>query len=425
MYFAYGAMMVCQQMITILGPTMLADETLGLTKTNLGDILGYGALGALVGKLIWGPLCDKIGGRLTFLIGITLTAMLIGIYGFSLYAAVFALVFFLLSCVKSSGWAGLTKLVGNWYHPQEYGRTWAILSTSSRASVLSGTLFFGWLLGVMNWRYVAVCAGLIALVVCVAIYFFMQEGPADPQFIEKGGADVSRSEAFQEESRRALANLRNHPLKETTLPQGLIAFAKSHRVWLVVILSMMLTCLMAFFDFVSIYLMEVFKLSPSNAALASSVFPFGSLCGLIASVALYNRFSKQQLRSVLTVSLAVATACILTLKFSTHLHLSEAANFRLALGAIFLFGFSISPSYYIPISIFSIEFGGPHSATLMCLFDAVGVGASATFGFVGGRLADSAGGWDSFMNLIVTIVVIATISVFAFMHTESRQSSPS
>jgi OPA family sugar phosphate sensor protein UhpC-like MFS transporter len=248
----------------------------------------------------------------------------------------------------------------------------------------------------------------------------MQERPADSKFIEKGGADASRSAELREESRRALDNLRNHPLKETTLIRGLIAFAKSHRVWLVVIMSMMLTCLMAFLDFVSVYLMEVFELSPSDAALASAVFPFGSLCGLIASVVLYNRFSKRQLRWVLSLSLAVATICILTLKFSAHLHLSEAANFRLALGSIFLFGFSIAPSYYIPISIFSIEFGGPHSATLVCLFDAIGLGASATFGFVGGRLADSAGGWASFMNLIIVIVVVAMFSVFAFMHAESK-----
>jgi OPA family sugar phosphate sensor protein UhpC-like MFS transporter len=125
---------------------------------------------------------------------------------------------------------------------------------------------------VMHWRYVAVWAGLIALGVGVAIYFSMQERPADSKFIEKGGADASRSEERREESRRALDNLRNHPLKETTLIRGLIAFAKSHRVWLVVIMSMMLTCLMAFLDFVGVYLMEVFKLSPSNAALASAVY---------------------------------------------------------------------------------------------------------------------------------------------------------
>ena len=412
--------MVCQQMITILGPAMIADKALNLTKTNLGDIVGYGAIGALVGKLIWGPLSDKIGGRLTFLIGITLTAILIISYGFATNPAIFALIFFLLSCVKSSGWAGLTKLVGNWYHPQEYGRIWAILSTSSRASVFLGTLFFGWLLAMINWRYVAGCAGLIALVVSLVIYFFMREQPVDPDFIEKGDASIGRNEEYQIESRRALDNLRNHPLKKTTLAQGLIAFTKSYRVWLVVIMSMMLTCLMAFLDFVSIYLMEVFKLSPSDAALASSVFPLGSLCGLIASVVFYNRFSKQELRTVLTVSLTFAVICILVLKFSIYLHLSEEANFKVALGSIFLFGFSISPSYYIPISIFSIEFGGRHSATLVCLFDAIGLGASATFGFVGGRLADSAGGWDSFMSMILTIVVIAMISVFAFMNAECK-----
>ena len=55
MYLGYAAMMVCRQMVTFLSPAMLADETLELTKTNIGDFAAYGTLGALVGKIIWGP----------------------------------------------------------------------------------------------------------------------------------------------------------------------------------------------------------------------------------------------------------------------------------------------------------------------------------------------------------------------------------
>ena len=50
MYLGYGAMMVSRQMVTILSPALLADESLGLTKTNIGDFAAYGTLGALVGK---------------------------------------------------------------------------------------------------------------------------------------------------------------------------------------------------------------------------------------------------------------------------------------------------------------------------------------------------------------------------------------
>lgn len=422
MYIGYGALMLLRQIITILGPALLADESLGLTKTNLGDFGAYGTIGALVGKIIWGPLTDKIGGRLTFIIGIAVTAIFVFAFGLSSNLIAFTSFSVIIYCIKSAGWPALTKLIGNWYHPQSYGRTWAILSTSSRASVVLATLFFGWLLGHMAWQYVAFTAAAIGILITVYCYFFMSEAPENSNFIEENAPkDLNDPQKIKETS-EALENLRNHPLKETTLMGALIYFLKSHRVWLVSIMMMMLTCLMAFLDFTSVYLMEVFKLTPSNAAMASSVFPLGSLGGLVLSVAFYDRFSKKGISLVLTGSLVLSCVCILILKFLPGLGLSESANFQIALISIAVFGLCISPAYYIPMSVFSIGYGGPHSATLICILDAFGFAASAAFGFVGGRLADSSGGWDSFMNMILALVALSTVFVFAFMFGEYKAS---
>lgn len=421
MYIGYAAMMVCRQMVTILSPAMLADPTLDLTKTNIGDFFAYGTLGALVGKIIWGPLTDRIGGRTTFLLGIGLTAMLVTAFGMSANVMAFTAFSFLLYCTKSSGWPGMTKLVANWVHPNQYGRAWAILSTSSRASVVVGTLFFGWLLGQMHWRSVAYISAGVAIVILIICYFFLSDKPKDPDFIEFDNKNTANAEK-QKEAAQAMENLRNHPLKDSTLTQGLMNFATSHRVWLIVVVMMVLTCMMAFLDFTSIYLMEVYQLTPAKAAMTSSVFPLGSLCGLLLSVAFYDRFSKHGIRNVLTITMLVALGCVLTLQYLPTFGLGEDLNFNIARLCIFLFGLSISPAYYIPMSVFSIEYGGPHSATLVCILDAFGFAASATFGFVGGRLADSAGGWDSFMNLLVIIILTATLSVWAFMHGEYRAS---
>ncbi len=421
MYIGYGAMMICRQMVTILSPAMLADPTLGLTKTHIGDFLAYGTIGALVGKIIWGPLTDKIGGRRTFLLGIGLTAILVAAFGMSPNVMAFTVFSFLLYCTKSSGWPGMTKLVANWIHPNKYGRAWGILSTSSRASVVFGTIFFGWLLGQMHWRSVAYISAGVAITILVICYFFLSDKPEDPAFIEidNGSNDDSEKE---KEAAIALQNLRNHPLKDSTLSQGLLDFGKSHRVWLIVVVMMVLTCMMAFLDFTSIYLMEVYQLTPAKAAITSSVFPLGSLCGLLLSIAFYDRFSKHGIRNVLTFTMVVALGCILTLQYLPTFGLAEDAIFNVARLCLFLFGLSISPAYYIPMSVFSIEYGGPHSATLVCLLDAFGFAASASFGFIGGRLADSAGGWDSFMNMLVVIILVATLSVWAFMHGEYKAS---
>ena len=422
MYLGYAAMMICRQMVTILSPALLADESLGLTKTNLGDFAAYGTLGALVGKLIWGPLADKIGGRFTFLIGIFLTAVFVIAFGLSPNVMAFTGFSFLLYCTKSSGWPGLTKLVGEWYHPQHYGRAWSILSTSSRLSVVLATLFFGWLLSFMHWRTVAFIASVFALVILVACYFYLKEKPEDPNFFKEDETNADNLE-LTIASKQALNNKYNHPLQGTGTIGGLVVFAKSPRVWLVVIMLMVLTCMMAFLDFVAVYLMESYRLTPSQAAMASTVFPVGSLTGLLASIAFYDRFSKRGIRTVLTIALMLSLLSVLTLQYLPLFNLIAELNYTVALVAIFLFAFSISPAYYLPMSIFAIEYGGPHSATLVCLIDAFGFAASATFAFIGGRLADSAGGWSSFMNMLILISAVGIISVWAFMHAEYKAQS--
>jgi hypothetical protein len=51
MYAGYGAMMISRQMVTILSPALLADERLGFTVKDIGDILAFGTMGAMIGKL--------------------------------------------------------------------------------------------------------------------------------------------------------------------------------------------------------------------------------------------------------------------------------------------------------------------------------------------------------------------------------------
>ena len=68
----------------------------------------------------------------------------------------------------------------------------------------------------------------------------------------------------------------------------------------------------------------------------------------------------------------------------------------LALVLLFLFGLCVSPCYYIPMSVFSMEFGGPHSGFLIALLDAIAFGALAIFQFFGGAIAKT--DWNLFFR---------------------------
>jgi len=406
MYGGYGAMMVSRQMVTILSPALLEDESLGFNVQSIGEILAFGTIGAMIGKMVWGPLGDKIGGRLTFLIGIVLSALLVAAFGLSSSRLAFTLVAALLYGVKSSGWPGMTKLVANWYQPSHYGTIWAILSTSSRASVVAGTLVFGWLLSQFDWRTVAFFAMGFSLLVYAVCRFFLEERPDKEQ--------TDDLPIVAETTHNA------HPLDGTSLTQALLRMASSMRFWSVIVMLMALTCAMAFLDFLPAFLLEVHQLSASDASMASSALPMGSLLGLIGSIFLYDRLSKRTLRYVLPTMLLISVGCIFAIKNLALLGLPQESTLHAVIVLIILFGTMIAPAYYIPMSIFSIEYGGPHSSTLVCLIDMAGFAASASFTFIISRVISGSGGWPVFMDTLIVTTAIAAATTFVFINGEAR-----
>ncbi len=94
--------------------------------------------------------------------------------------------------------------------------------------------------------------------------------------------------------------------------------------------------------------------------------------------------------------------------------------------SIFVFGFSISPAYYIPMSVFSIAFGGKHSGFLIALIDVFGYAGAFVFNFFGGSIAQHYG-WPVFLGLLLTVAVLALVTLTVFLHlehkSEKRQSA--
>ena len=119
--------------------------------------------------------------------------------------------------------------------------------------------------------------------------------------------------------------------------------------------------------------------------------------------------------------LVVAVLCILGLMWLPDSGLPASQGYWITLAVIFLFGLAISPAYYLPMSVFSIEFGGIHSGVLICLIDAAGFGAGTLFGFVGGRIARDFG-WGYFMSLLLVVAIAAVVLMVAFLHAEYRAS---
>ena len=410
MYIGYLMLMFCRTAFTTVSPALVEDPGLSLTTTHIGDILGYAALGSLVGKLVTGFVADRLGGRLTLLLALGAVASLTVTMGYSASFSAFAIFIFCLQLLRAGGWPALTKLIGEWIPPASYGRTWGILSTASRAGVVISSLALGLLLTYAlgevdsdtlvaknpgGWRWVPITAGGLGLLAVLGLGwgFPKRSTSAPPKADEPKPLDLLGTLRF---------------------------FARADRFWLICASLMCTTMLMALESFTGLYLAQSFEVSAGRAATAGTVFPFGSLIAVLLVGLFYDRLTRKQRIHFMGASLVVGCLCIAGLIWITEAPYDSTLRFSVALVLILLFGVCVAPAYYLPMSVFSVEFGGVRSGVLVGFIDATGYAAEAAFMPYAGRLADQPGGWTHFMWLLFVIACLGLVSTAMFLYRDHR-----
>ena len=385
---------------------MLDDPELDLNKTMWGAILGWGTAGTLMGKLTTGFMADRFGGRKVFLVSISFCMLATGIFGMMSKTFFFSLAFFIAMLAKSAGWPSMANLIRSWYPKFWRGRIWGILSSSSMSSSLFTSVLMGSLLLLISWRWVIASSLPIAGIFAILLFFYLKQSPTDVGLKAMPSVDGDDNSD----------NPKNkHHLDNATLGEALICFIKSIRFWLICVSIMSLTILMSFQNFLPLYLKEVFNLSPGKAGIASSVFPLGSMFSVLIGGFVFDKLTKKRRVFVFGAMMTLATGCIITLLLLSGSNLQETSLLWIALTAVMIFGLMIAPCYLIPMSVFSIDFGGKHCGVLVGIIDAAGYLASMIFEFLGGAVTDQVDGWQAFLSIILNTSITGTISLVIFL----------
>ena len=211
-----------------------------------------------------------------------------------------------------------------------------------------------------------------------------------------------------------------HHLDNASVKQALLNFLNSPRFWLICINIMCLTVLMAFQSFLPIYLKEFFNLSPGKAGIASSVFPLGSMFSVLIGGFIFDRLSKKRRIFVLGGMMTLVTICIVVLLLLPKPNIHDNSVLWVALLAIMIYGLMVAPCYMIPMSVFSVDFGGKHCGVLVGIIDAAGYLASMTFEFLGGAVVDQINGWQQLIKIILNVSIVGTITLIIFLIIDYR-----
>ncbi len=411
MYAGYSTSMILRMIPTVAGSSIVADSALGIDLKSWGVIVASGTVGGMTGKFLFGWSADKFGGKRTFTVGLLIASIFVSLFAMSSTKLMFQISFFLTYMAQAAGWPSMTKIIVNWIPPKKYGRVWGILSTSSRVGTLTATLVLGSLLAFMSWRGVLLIASAIGFAITAFYALAMKERPAIPV------TEIERPSTT--DSAATIPATSAHRFDGLTLLQAIPKFFCSLRFWLICGSLMGLTILWDFLSFLPLYLKDTQGLSTARASVAASAFPLGSLISVLIGGFVFDRLDRRIMAWVMAGLLLTATGCIVAFWIMPHWNLSEQQATLISLGLLFVFGLCVSPCYYIPASVFSIDFGGPHSGFLVAILDAVGFAASAVFTVYGGHIAQSYG-WGKFLTALIAVCIWSVLTTFFFMQREAR-----
>lgn len=408
MYIGYAMFMVLRMAPSVAGASIVDNPELGIDKGDWGRILAMGTIGAVVGKFLGGLAADRFGGRWTFTIGLIISSIGVAAFAGSTTVALFQASFFLTLMAKSAGWPSMTRIIIDSFRPAEYGRVWGILSTSSRIGTLVATFCLGGMLSLLAWQSMLFASAASGLLLAVVFFLLLHRN--------NGRTNAAPS---PESPAAADSSAPPHPLDGKSLYAALKVFARSRQFWLITASLMCLTIMWDFLLMVPLYLKDTLALSPARASVTSSAFPFGSLISVLIGGWVFDKLSRRATARLMGALLVVATACIATFLVMPRLDLSPDGAVSVTIALLFIFGLCVSPCYYIPMSVFSIEFGGPRSGFLVALLDAIAFGATAAFYARAGEIAKRS--WSAFLLVLVVICLLSALTTWQFLRGEAKR----
>eukprot|EP00658_Telonema_sp_P-2_P022090 TRINITY_DN18817_c0_g1_i2.p1 TRINITY_DN18817_c0_g1~~TRINITY_DN18817_c0_g1_i2.p1 ORF type:complete len:286 (+),score=57.66 TRINITY_DN18817_c0_g1_i2:158-1015(+) len=169
-------------------------------------------------------------------------------------------------------------------------------------------------------------------------------------------------------------------------------------------------------DSIPLMLVDTMSIQDGQAAQYASVFTGGMAAGVFFGGILYDYLDPAH-KSLLVVGCAALTSMSFGL---IGLMVAQAQLTILpCLAALFVAGASVGVPYYIPSSVFGLEFGGEYAGSVISTIDAVGYGCTILFQGSSDWIRASSG-WTGLIGVMFGICLLGTIAIGTFEWLEAQ-----
>lgn len=391
---------LCRKNLSAAFPLM--SEEFNFSNSQLGLIALYSEIAYAIGKLINGPLGDKVGGRKIFLTGMfgAIIMNLIFATGNNLYF--FIIVWCICRFFLSMGWGGLAKMIGHWYEPERNGTIMGFISINFQFGGVIATLFAGWLVALgVGWRGVFIWPPVVLSIIFIWSYFSSKDSPRD----------VIKDTNFGHGNNSAIVSKSMESDQSDGHPFSIIKNLLSLPVYRqLLVFSFITTFLRSIFFFWTPKLLVDIGMGPVNAILKSALFPFLGALGTVLLGIYTDRYAKKGDRAkAMWIMLLGLVVSLLTVTFLID---GNKSNNELIVIFIGLCGFFLLGPYSMSSGALTLDIAGPNAAgSSTGMIDGLGYVGGAIAVWSAGKLSDVMGWRQVFMFLSIASIM-ATVSAF-------------
>ncbi len=400
LFAGYAGYYFCRTFFASIKPLLIDQyHSIGVNKETLGLISTVGTLTYAVGKVGNSIVCDYVGGRRMFLLGMLGAVAATLAFGASAGVAWFLIWWGVNRLVQSAGWGGLVKIASNWFAYTHYGTVMAILCLTFVLGDVMSKLLYGWMLHRgATWQQVCLVGSAALAAIAAVTAWRLKDGPRDVGLPEPPASPIHVYESADgEDSDRSL--------------WGLVGpFLRSPSFLAVLVLSFGLTIVRdAFGEWLPLYLTEAAGLAPGSASMWATLFPAFGAISILGVGWCSDRLLSRRRGGLIAVLLLASVGVLAGM---SRIGAGTGPVVPVALSALVAL-LTIGP-YSLLGGAIALDLGGRRgSATASGIVDGVGYVGGIVSGLGIGSIAERMG-WGAAFTLLAAIAGATAVAAVAY-----------
>jgi OPA family sugar phosphate sensor protein UhpC-like MFS transporter len=307
-WLAYAGFYLTRKGFSVAKNELKLPEVMGMTKADMAWIDGANSVAYAAGQFVWGPLGDKAGPRAVVLIGLLASVTTALARGLSTTVLTMGVLFAIQGLCQSSGWAPLTKNVGEFFSRRERGSVMGVWCTNYALGGFIASTLAAWAAQKLGWRYAFFVPAGGLFVIWVLFLVFQRNRPED--------AGLPSIEQYHGESEDVLV-----PEEATAAePDGswriVMGVLRSKMVWLLAGVYFLLKptrYLMLFWS--PVYINELLGTNTATSGFLGSMFDLAGPIGSLAGGLISDRVFKSKRMPVCVISLLALAVLMATFRY--------------------------------------------------------------------------------------------------------------